>query len=508
VAHFSELAEAPGKKLWTWQSNGNTYARTELSDNNTAYIELQAGVFADQASFDYLAPQQTRRFTEYWMPVRGLGGISRANRHAVLNLRRTTDSGAALLVELNVNHAVPGAVVRLFSGEQTILEEPADLDPSETYSRSVNGAAAGTRYTFQLVDAAGAVLLEHTEGRYDAITPADFPIGKQPQPDWSVQGAESDYLAVADFNELQGNLGFGYNDLNRFAYGDYVRGLRAFPGSLPLLKGAARLSVISNRFAEGVERLLAAQAKAPDDPEIHYYLGLARAGTGDDAKARVEFSAIESDPQFGAAAGLQLACLLARSGDYASALAAARGSFAKNPDIIRAGAVEIAMLRKLERWDEAAGRLAVWRAADPTDSVLRLEQYLLGGQDEPLWRHLAADPERVLDVADHFMQMGLYYDALQPLDRYYAALDPLDTEPGAVLPQNHPLVAYYRGYCREQVGVSGADDYGAASTLSTRYVFPSRSGSLAVLQAALRRNPSDGTAHFPGLTFSLVSDGG
>ena len=46
------------------------------------------------------------------MPVRGLGGISRANRYAVLNLRRTTDSGAAtLLVELNVNHAVPGAVV-------------------------------------------------------------------------------------------------------------------------------------------------------------------------------------------------------------------------------------------------------------------------------------------------------------------------------------------------------------------------------------------------------------
>jgi tetratricopeptide (TPR) repeat protein len=497
VAHFSEVADLPGKKVWTWQSNGNLYARAQLSDNNTTYIEVQAGAFINQETFDYLAPQQTRRFTEYWMPVRGLGGISRANQHAVLNLRRAVDAASApgLLVEMNVNHAIPGAVVRLFSGDQVILEETADLDPSVTYTRQVSGADATARYTLQLVDASGAALLEHTEGPYDVITAANYPIGPQGQIDWSVQRTESDYIDVSDHDELQGNLGYSYGGVNKFAYGDYARGLQAFPASLPLQKGAARLSVILNRYPEAIDRLATAQAKAPDDPEIHYYLGLARAGAGDDAKARVEFNAILADPQFGAAAGLQLAYLLSRSGEKASALDAVRGALSKNPDMIRAGAVELVLLRKLERRDEAADRLASWRAADPTDSLLLYEQFAQGAAVDPLWRRLAADSDRVLDVAEHFMRLGMFPDALQTLDRRYAAVDPLEAEPGAALPQDDPLVNYYRGYCRERMGDSGVNDYKAASALSTRYVFPSRPASLAVLQAALSKNPADATAH-------------
>jgi tetratricopeptide (TPR) repeat protein len=65
-----------------------------------------------------------------------------------------------------------------------------------------------------------------------------------------------------------------------------------------------------------------------------------------------------------------------------------------------------------------------------------------------------------------------------------------------VAPQDHPEIAYYRGYVRERSGGSGAADYAAASKLSTRYVFPSRPESLVVLRRALAANPADATAHF------------
>ena len=60
-----------------------------------------------------------------------------------------------------------------------------------------------------------------------------------------------------------------------------------------------------------------------------------------------------------------------------------------------------------------------------------------GAPDLP---HLAADPYRVLRVAHEYIDLGLYRKALTVLERTYPQV-PLDqSEPGSVLPQDHPLV--------------------------------------------------------------------
>ena len=79
-------------------------------------------------------------------------------------------------------------------------------------------------------------------------------------------------------------------------------------------------------------------------------------------------------------------------------------------------------------------------------------------------------------------------------------------EPGMALPQDYPLVAYYRGYCAEKAGRSGREDFALASRQSTRYVFPNRPESLVVLRRAVEANPQDATAHF--LLGSLLLSGG
>ena len=103
------------------------------------------------------------------------------------------------------------------------------------------------------------------------------------------------------------------------------------------------------------------------------------------------------------------------------------------------------------------------------------------------------------------MALGLWDDAHALLARRYPSQD-VFAEPGAVLPQEYPLVAYYRGYCAMKAGRSGREDFALASRQSTRYVFPNRLESVAVLRRALEVEPKDATAHF--LLGSLHLSGG
>ena len=179
---------------------------------------------------------------------------------------------------------------------------------------------------------------------------------------------------------------------------------------------------------------------------------------------------------------------------------------AEKPDAIRAGGLEVALLRALGRADEARARLAEWRRRDPTSAFLRYEATRLGGDDPALWRHLAADPERILEIAVDYMRVGLWAEAEALLARSYPTGPGVVGEPGVPRPEAYPLLAYYRGYCRAQQGRDGGADYDAASHEPLAYVFPNRPESFAVLRAAIAHRADDASAHF--LLGSLYLSGG
>src|SRR5213079_2018997 len=107
TVHFADYSELPAKKIWSWgvDADGLDW-RAALSDNNSAYIEVQAGLFRDQETYGFLEPQESRSFTECWIPIRELGGVSRANRDVVLHLDRRAVSSDTVAVDviLNVTH--------------------------------------------------------------------------------------------------------------------------------------------------------------------------------------------------------------------------------------------------------------------------------------------------------------------------------------------------------------------------------------------------------------------
>ena len=93
MAHYADYGDLPGKKIWSWgvDADGLDWRRA-LSDDNSAYVEVQAGPMRNQETYAFLEPRQSIHFSEYWMPVRGTGGIARANLKGVLNLRARAES--------------------------------------------------------------------------------------------------------------------------------------------------------------------------------------------------------------------------------------------------------------------------------------------------------------------------------------------------------------------------------------------------------------------------------
>jgi Flp pilus assembly protein TadD len=482
TVHFSQYDQLPAKKIWSWgvDADGLDW-RKALSDDNSGYLEVQAGLFRNQETYGFLEPRQVIHFSEYWMPVRDIGGFTRANLAGVVNLYRKDNK---LIAGFNANQPIPQATVSVLKSGQSVAQEKMDLNPEHAWTHEVPTADAQAKYTIEIKDAKGAVLLRQTEGEYDWTPESEIKVGPQstheyPEPD---KRSYDDWLQFAKDEELNGR--------NLSALETYQQALGKFPQSFELGKAAGRLSAALLRFDEAKSLLEPLHERDTTDTEISYYMGLAYDGLGDVRHARMAYEQAERLPGFYAPAALRLAELLARQGDLkgaeqhlSTALQYASGDQRIHEELV---AIKAAA-------GDSQGAHSMAQAAQAQFPVSFFLHEELGSPD---LTHLANDPDRVLSVASGYMRLGLYQKALNVLSRQYPERVPDQSEPGALPPQKHPMVAYFRGYCREKLGQSGSEDYRAALKLSTAYVFPSTAEELTVLHAALRANPSDATAHY------------
>ena len=503
VVHYSSPLDLPAKKIWSWSSDEDGLDwRSALSDNNSAYVEIQAGLFRDQETYGFLEPQESRSFSEYWIPIRDLGGVSRANPDAVINLRRQTASADMVTLEaiLNVTLELPNALISILDGTRTVASAHASLSPRTTFRKIFTGLLASAAYTVELRNEAGKILLRHTEGKYDFVSHDQVQTGKQASHEYPAEANRSadDFLALGTDEESNGELAV--------ALATYQRGLTRFPDSIALNRAAGRLEVILRQYGVAVPHLLRALAWVSSDHEAAYYLGLALEAEGDHRSARIQWAFAQQSGRYHAPAMMALAALEARGGDRTRALGMVQELVTNRPDLIHAGGMEVAILRALRRPAEAEKRLLFWRQKDPASSFLAYEAMRLGNSDPALLDHLAADPERIVEIASDYMRFGLYEDALDVLGRQYPSGPNVVSEPGVAHPDSYPLIAYYRGFCRFALGKDGRDDFDAASQMPLTYVFPNRADSFAVLRRAIEINPHDASAHF--LLGSLYLSGG
>ena len=128
IVHVANHHIAPGKKQWTWGNHEFGYAwDRNLTDADGPYIELMAGVYTDnQPDFSFLAPGETKTFSQYWYPIQKIGPAQKANADAAVSL--SVSEGVAR-VGVCVTRAFAGATVRLEAGSRKIGEWVRDLAP-------------------------------------------------------------------------------------------------------------------------------------------------------------------------------------------------------------------------------------------------------------------------------------------------------------------------------------------------------------------------------------------
>lgn len=93
--HWGEYEEIPGQKLWLWDlSRAGGIWEDLLTDTDGQYIEFQAGRLFDQyfpgavnpISQYGFAPHLMDTWTEFWFPVKEIGGIEAVSQEGVLNV--------------------------------------------------------------------------------------------------------------------------------------------------------------------------------------------------------------------------------------------------------------------------------------------------------------------------------------------------------------------------------------------------------------------------------------
>ena len=482
VAHFAEFSELPGKKIWTWGVDPAGLGwRTALSDNQSGYAEVQAGLFRNQETYAFLDPGQAIHFTEYWMPLRGTGGITRANRSGVLRLDVQGHNASAAL---NVNETLQGAHISISQGQAILWNETADLSPEKTWAHSLALNDSAAKVTFTLEDKAGHILLKQTDGEYDWDSAHDIQMGPQtpvhyPGP---ANRSEDDWLQLGHNQELDGAL--------VVALDAYRQGLARYPASQSLSVATGRLAVALQQYEYALSVLEPAQMRDTPNSEIAYYLGIAQEDLGRTRAAETSYEIAYRQAAFRGPAALRLGELQARQGNLQNAASYLRAAVAAEPGSFRPQEELEAVLRAQEDVTEADELAKSVLAAEPASDFLKQDT------GRPDLEHLAADPYRVLSIAAEYMQLGLYRKALQVLTRDYPQVAMDQSEPGSVLPQKNPLTLYYAAFCSNKLGVEYKQNLQAASKLSTDFIFPSSETDRIVLQFALSTGASDATPHF------------
>jgi tetratricopeptide (TPR) repeat protein len=483
TVHFANYEEVPGKKIWSWGADADGLDwRQTLSDNNSAYVEVQSGLFRNQETYAFLEPGESIQFSEYWMPVRGIGGITRANLTGVLAMSRR---GGSLAIGFDANRPIPAVSVSVVAnGNHEVWSTHANLAPERTWSRIVHLPDQQGKYTVEIRDRGGSLLMRQTEDEYDWTPASEIHMGAQAayQIPPEERRREDDWIQLGETQELNGNL--------LLALETYTQWLQRFPESYGGLKAAGRLSAALLRFDDAVKFLEPVHSRNTTDAEASYYLGIAYDGIGRGRKSREALENAYRSPVWRAAAALRLGELSGREQDLTQAEHYFREALRVAPQELRAGEELVAIERALGKEPQARMLAQAWLRRFPLSYFLRNELGMVEVEE------LANDPNRVLNIAREYLRLGIDRSALDVLSRPYPSPVPDESEPGALPARAHPMLAYFRAYCRERLGQSGAADRSLASILPTAYVFPNSADDFDVLRAAVKANPEDGNAHY------------
>ena len=482
LIHVANHHIAPGKKQWTWGNHHFGYAwDRHLTDSDGPYIELMAGVFTDnQPDFSFLAPGETRAFTQYWYPIRDIGPAIAANQYTAISLRQVDQSlhvGAAVIqnhdpLTVTIKHA--GTIL----GEQSAKANPSmpmlfliplqtGIDPREIEAI--------------VCDQQGNILLHRLpelQTQSNTKSPSQAPATEPPLPR-DVPSNDELYIIGLHLDQ--------YRHATRCAETYWREALRRDPGDSRCLNAMGLWHLKRGEFAlarayfQNAIRRLTSRNANPYDGECFYNLGLTQRYCGDDAQAYDAFYKATWNHAWQAASFLELARIDCCRGHWESALHHLEKSLRVDVENLNALNLKVIVLQKLQHHTQAESFLSGISQLDRLDAGSRC----LRGEFS------SVPTQERFDISLDFARAGLWDMALAVLPE---SSDQADQENRGTA----PLIGYYRGYFlyKSDRTALAKGSFRAAAGANPDWCFPSRLEEILILETAIACNPSDGLAHY------------
>lgn len=498
IVHVANRFIAPGKKMFNWGNweSGHRWQRN-LTDSDGEYVELMAGVYTDnQPDFSWIQPYEMRQFSQYWYPIQKIGPVQNASLDAAISLN--IQDGKAHFGAHSPDRK-EGCMIAIWRKGDKIFEKRIHLSPDHPYvdEMLIEGTVEPHDITLTLSKSSGEELLRYTPPiPQPVIIPEPFKPAPLPN---EIQTNEELYLTGLHLEQ--------YRHPTRDPEPYYEEALRRDPydarsnialGLLYLRRGQFAQSIAHSQAA--IERLTRYNPN-PYDGEPYYNLGLALKWLGRNDEAYKAFYKSTWNQAWAAAGYLSLAQLDCASGHWTKALTHLNQSLVQHSHNLTALNLKSAVLRHLNRADEALELAQTTQKLDLLDYGARWELAsalkALGRTDdayralEELNQLLRAQPQAWIELAHDYTQAGLYSDACLILDQ--AVFSSMSRKQAV-----HPMVFYLLAYNNELMGeITKAESYDQlAGSMPADYCFPSRLEEMLALEAAIKRNPQDSWAHY------------
>lgn len=463
---------SPGKKQWTWGNHEFGYAwDRSLTDNDGPYIELMSGVYTDnQPDFSFLAPGETKTFSQFWYPVSAIGTPDFANLDGALRLEINSHD---VTVHLQVTSDRPSSRISLLREGIELTAWDADLLAQEP------------RHFHTAIDCAINELEvrvsqdDHVFMRYipAKIIPAE-------QPDEATEPPLPQDVTSSDELFLNGLHLEQYRHPTRAAEPYWLEAIRRDPGDSRSNHALGRSYTRRGEFDIAKKYLRTSIARLtrrnpnPSDGEPYYNLGLVLRYQDRFDEAYDAFYKSTWNAAWRGAGYHRLAEIDCTRKEWTKALDHLDRSLLADGDNLNALNLKAIVLQRLNRSSEAAALIAQVRTLDPLDGMSR---FLESG-------HGPANAQQQIDMAFDWMRAGLLEEALQAIGD-----DVPDHFDGGVT-----LRFYLRADILRQLG--RIDESTAmrqrAVAADPSYVFPSRLEELLLLERAIAENPADAHAHY------------
>lgn len=475
----------PGKKQWTWGNHEFGYAWDRcLTDSDGPYVELMVGAYTEnQPDFSWLAPGETKTFSQYWYPFAEIGIPDTANLDCALRLEHGPDGTT---VHLHSTEDRAQCTVTLEADGRTLFSWRGDLLVASPLHASLADGAVQGKITV-VVAQEDRVLLRYAP---DDVQPA-------PPPEEAEEPAAPEDITSNDQLYLTGLHLEQYRHPTRPAEIYWREAVRRDPGDSRCQFALGRMHRRLGQFALAEQALRASIARLqkrnpnPPEGEPHYELGLTLQLTGRFDEAYAAFYKATWLAAWAGPAYHRLAEIDCQRQNWSSALDHLERSLIKSADNLGALGLKVYVLRQLHRAEEAETLRIATAALDPLDAW---SAWLATGA-------YPADGQACLDLCFDLLRAGLRreaYSLLQASLRSGAYRNP----DGSRTLHRYLAASIARALDLPEASAWTAD----ARAADTRYVFPHRLEELLLLEETIAADPANG--HAPLFLGNLLYDKG